>query len=457
MLPRSRLTSLALALAVTAGVAQRAPAQNPPPTAGAARRFTIALTGDAIITRRLSPYREPEFLRMIELLRGADVAITNLEVLLHDYEPAPASESGGTWMRAEPAMAKELVWAGIDMANLANNHTGDYGVEGARLTRQHVAAAGIVGAGSGENLPLARAGHVLKTPKARVGLVGVAATGSVQSQAGAPRLGVVGRPGMSMLRIFTPPRTVERAQLESLRTTLRAIGQPVSAAGAPLRFFGTELVPGDRTATGGTAVPHPGDMREIGESVRKVGAVSDYVVVSVHAHTQTAYLQTFARGMIDAGADVFVAHGPHYLTGIEIYKGKPIFYSLGDFIFQNETLLRLPYENYTPYNFGDDMGAWVADFNNARYRNETTGFPVDPRIWESVIAVPTFERDRLIGIDLHPITLGYGLPAHIRGRPMLADRTMGKAIIDDLIRQSTTYGTRIEWDDARGIGVVRVP
>ena len=48
--------------------------------------------------------------------------------------------------------------------------------------------------------------------------------------------------------------------------------------------------------------------------------------------------------MVDAGADLFVGHGPHVLRGVEIYKGKPIFYSLGDFIFQNETLLRLPSE-----------------------------------------------------------------------------------------------------------------
>ncbi len=46
--------------------------------------------------------------------------------------------------------------------------------------------------------------------------------------------------------------------------------------------------------------------------------------------------------MIDAGADVFVGHGPHVLRGIEIYKGKPIFYSLSNFIFQNETVLRMP-------------------------------------------------------------------------------------------------------------------
>ena len=61
-------------------------------------RFTMALLGDAIITRRLAPYKEPEFLRMIELVRSADATFANLEMLLHNYEPAPAQFSGGTYI-----------------------------------------------------------------------------------------------------------------------------------------------------------------------------------------------------------------------------------------------------------------------------------------------------------------------------------------------------------------------
>jgi hypothetical protein len=83
--------------------------------------------------------------------------------------------------------------------------------------------------------------------------------------------------------------------------------------------------------------------------------------------------------MVDAGADLFVGHGPHVLRGIEMYKGKPIMYSLGDFIFQNETLLRLPSENYEPYNLGPT--AHVNDFNDARYDFDKSGFPSDPPIW----------------------------------------------------------------------------
>ena len=82
--------------------------------------FTMALTGDAIITRKLSVYDEAPFLEMIKLIRSADVAFTNFEMLLHDYEPFPMHKSGGTYMRAKPSMAKELVWAGFDMVSTAN-------------------------------------------------------------------------------------------------------------------------------------------------------------------------------------------------------------------------------------------------------------------------------------------------------------------------------------------------
>jgi hypothetical protein len=82
-----------------------------------------------------------------DLIRSADVAFTNLEMLFHDYEPYAMNQSGGTYMRAEPALAKELVLAGFDLVSRANNHTGDYGVEGMRLTTTHVAAAELVPAG----------------------------------------------------------------------------------------------------------------------------------------------------------------------------------------------------------------------------------------------------------------------------------------------------------------------
>ena len=103
-----------------AGLTGQAPAR-PPAAPADPDVYTMALTGDSIITRRLSPYKEPAFLQMLDLIRNADVAFTNLEMLFHDYETYAMNQSGGTYMRAEPALAKELAWAGFDLVARANN------------------------------------------------------------------------------------------------------------------------------------------------------------------------------------------------------------------------------------------------------------------------------------------------------------------------------------------------
>ncbi|MGH7502673.1 MAG: CapA family protein [Longimicrobiales bacterium] len=427
-------------------------ARQGPPESGV---FRMALTGDAIITRRLSVYREPEFLRMIEQIRGADVAFTNLEMLFHDYEPYPAHESGGTWMRAEPELVKELVWAGFDLVSMANNHTGDYGVEGMRLTRRTVREAGLVGAGTGENLAEAREARFLETAGGRVALVSVASTFTEHSTAGTARGAVRGRPGLSPLR-HTRRRVVSSDQLGQLRAALRNAGVNVSEQGERLSVFGEIFEAGD--SPGVYTEPDPADVAEISAVVRNAAALADYVMVTIHAHEgapdnmPAQFLVTFAHAMVDAGADVFVGHGPHVLKGIEVYRGKPIFYSLGDFLFQNETVLRLPAENYARYDLGPDRG--VADFNDARYANDTRSFPANREIWESVIAVPAFRGDDLVSLELHPITLGFGAPRQVRGRPLLADEELGRKIIADLIERSQPFGTSIQWRD--GVGYVRV-
>ena len=442
-----------LALSVAVLTPSRMPGQQPP----APRVMTMALTGDAIITRRLSPYQEPAFLRMIEMIRGADMAFTNLEMLFHDYEPYPMHQSGGTYMRAEPGLLKELVWAGFDLVSLANNHTGDYGVEGMRLTRGYVEAAGLVAAGVGEELAEAREARFFQTANGRVALVSVASTFTEHSAASKPRAGVRGRPGLNPLR-FRTVRVVTRDQLERMRALLRDMDVNAPARGDTLRVFSTQLAVGD--APGIRTSPDSADVAEIAAVVRNAGRLADFVLVTTHAHERGAtnaepaeFLVTFARAMVDAGADLFVGHGPHVLRGIELYKGKPIFYSLGDFMFQNETVLRLPDDNYRPY--GLDQNAGVADFNDARYARGTRGFPTQREIWESVVAVARWQGDRLAALELHPITLGFGQPESVRGRPVLADRDLGRKIIGDLTERSRPFGTTIEWRD--GVGVVKVP
>jgi poly-gamma-glutamate synthesis protein (capsule biosynthesis protein) len=190
----------------------------------------MALTGDSLITMKLSVHTDPPFLKMIDLIRGADVAFTNLEMLFHDYEPYASTESGGTYLRADPAIIKEIVWAGFDMVARANNHAGDYGVEGARLTTKYVAAAGLAQAGWGESLREAREARYLDTDKGRVALISTASTFPDQSRAGVSWGDTRARPGLNPLR-FTTTQIVTKQQFEAMRSALTAAGVSTGGRG----------------------------------------------------------------------------------------------------------------------------------------------------------------------------------------------------------------------------------
>ncbi|MBI2835860.1 MAG: CapA family protein [Acidobacteria bacterium] len=417
--------------------------------------FSMALTGDSIITRKLSAYTEPPFLKMVDVLRGSDVAFTNLEMLFHDYEPYPMNVSGGVYMRADPALAKELVWAGIDLVTSANNHVGDYGVLGMQLTVKHTREAGLVYAGVGNSLAEAREAKFLETPRGRVALIGVASTFPDSSRAGRTRGDHPARPGLNPLR-FTTTYIVTRAQLEATRAMLKEMGLNAPAQGDSLNVLGNRFIVGDKPDV--RTEPLKEDLDEITAVVKSASRVADYTIVTSHTHEgdrnrslPAQFLVTFGRAVIDAGADVFVAHGPHVLRGIEIYKGKPILYSLGNFIFQNETLLRLPSENYEPFGLGPN--AHMADFNDRRYNFGKEGFPSDRNIWESVVAVPRFKGKTLDELVLYPLTLGFGDAVPKRGRPMLADLTLARKIVDDLDRLSKPFGTTVTFEN--GVGKVK--
>lgn len=418
--------------------------------------MTFALTGDAIITRDLSPYREPEFLALRELIADATAAFTNLEILFHDYEEdvIPAAESGGTYMRAEPELARELAWMGFDLVSMANNHSLDFGVGGARRTIEAARAAGLVTAGVGDNLAEARAPAYLETPGGRVALISIASTFADGMRAGQQRPDMRGRPGLSPIRYETRV-TVTEEEMAGLTTALarwrpRYAGRDAVSVGGVRFSVGSE--------PGATTVPHEGDLSEILDVVREARRQADWVIVTSHTHEGAGdryvpadFIVEVARATIDAGADMFVGHGPHVLRGIEIHEGRPIFYSLANFIFQNETVLLQPADNYEAFGLGphDHPG----EFQDVRIDAMGGGFPADPAYWESVVAVPEFRGGALHEIRLHPVTLGHGLDRAVRGRPMLAGPELGGRVLAELAELSAAFGTEVTIED--GVGVIR--
>jgi poly-gamma-glutamate synthesis protein (capsule biosynthesis protein) len=152
--------------------------------------------------------------------------------------------------------------------------------------------------------------------------------------------------------------------------------------------------------------------------------------------------------MIDEGADLVVGHGPHLLRGMEIYQGKPIFYSLGNFIGQNELVPRLPSDSYE--RFRADPNLTPGMVYRQRTRDDQGGFPSDRRYWETVLPVCTFEEGRLSGIEIRPVSLGLGEARHLRGRPRLASGEEADRILKRFAALSAPFGTtlRLECDCA---------
>lgn len=420
------------------------------------RPVTFALTGDSIITQKVSVFSEPPYLEMIEAIRAADVAYTNLEMLFHDYEPYPAAQSGGTYMRAEPSLLQDVLWAGFDMVSLANNHAVDYGIEGLHVNRDWVKKSGLTFAGVGDNLSLARSPGYLDSRAGRVALISCASTYPSFGLAGPDRPDVHGRPGLNPLRFNTVYR-LDAEGMAALRTVQTKLsgGRSGSAASNAVTFQGNRYELADKP--GVVTTPNEQDLAEITASIRSARKQADWVVVAVHCHESAPgarerppqFLETFARAAVDAGADMIVGTGSHILEGVEIYKGKLVFYSLGDFIFQNETVEFLPAENYLTYRLGPE--ATPADFNDRRSNNDTRSFPADEKIWRSVIAFPTFRDGKLERVELLPITLGQKKPRPQRGRPLPAVGNEAQQIIEHLAELSALFGTKIVFQNGKGI------
>ena len=244
--------------------------------------MSFALAGDAIITREMSPYREPEFLQLREIIQNATAAFVNLEVLFHDYEDdvIPAANSGGTYMRAHPKLAHELSWFGFDMVSIANNHTMDFGAGGARRTVAAAKEAGLAIAGFGENLARARQPAYIDTPGGRVALISIASTFPDESRAGHQRPDMRGRPGLSPIRYETHV-TLTSERMEGLRAALKEY-RPGFAQGSTVRFGGVQFSEGSTNSI--TTVPNASDLAEIVEVVKDAKRQAQWVLVTSHTH-----------------------------------------------------------------------------------------------------------------------------------------------------------------------------
>ena len=419
-----------------------------------AGELTLALTGDSIISRRLSAYVEPQYIEMIDTIREADVGFTNLEIVLQ-YVGAltPMTSDRESYLFGHPRLAEELAWAGFDVVSRANNHALDYGWDGMRATSRALDEAGIAHAGVGENLTLADEATYIETANGRVALISTASTFDTFHPARPQRPDIRSTPGLNPIRYHRTSH-VPRPSFLSLKDIARSLGQNVAEEAQSFRFYGETFALGEQAAI--TTRADTADLMRILNSIEAAKRQSDWVIVATHTHEGAAsrelpanFLVEYAHAAIDAGADVFVGTGPHVLRGIEIYKGRPIFYSLGNFIFENETVQFRPSAEYRGVDLPHDSR--IVDYYDERQRTRGGYFTLETTYWESVVALPVFENNALKEIRLLPVTLGFNTPRARRGRPMRAGAELGRTIIERLARLSEPFGTAIRFADGAGV------
>lgn len=444
--------------------------------------FTIALAGDTMLTRKLTPFKEERFLALRGILSGCDAAFANLEGTVHNWDEGTPGITQGTFMTTEPSLLEDLKWLGINIVSCANNHAFDYGEGGVLANLRHLHEAGIAHAGTGKNLAEARAPGYLDTPNGRVGLIATTATFRPWNQAGEQRPDLRGRPGINPLG-FQTTYSVDAAAFEQLKRVSRELGFEKSTERARKHFYSDKEIPdaksaelsllGNRYVTGeGFAIATQVNERDLRDNlrwIREARRQSDWLVVSAHCHEfggpslltagtraeleETAdFFTNFAHQAIDEGADVFVGHGSHFPMGIEIYKGKPIFYSVGNFVFQNETVGFFPADAYERFDL--DLSATPADFLDARTNGGKKGHPSDPAYWENMFAVCEYSKNKLKEIRVHAIDQGFARPRPQRGRPLLAEGEVANRVIERVVRLSRRYGTKVS--NRNGVGVIEL-
>ena len=366
----------------------------------------LTAVGDMIFNREISGFKEPHYQDLYRIMRDAHIAYGNLEMSLNER---PGKQRGTFNFRQGRDFAWEIAKIGISLVSLANNHALDYGPEGLKDCLRILRQSGISSAGAGSNLSQARAARGKQVYKTKFALLSFMSPGGWESTPEGPTIVRIGAPSVLIEK--------EDGSTEAIRAPLES------------------------------------DVKAMEDAIVMAKRHADIVIVALHLHWLRHYRaygipdkvppnQTLViHKAVDAGADIILGTGPHVLRGIEIYKGKPIIYSLGNFIYQWKTPEIPPI-------------IWTRD------QETHSGYEgVDPRLKgldvreesETVVVRFTIREKKICPqIELIPVTLGIER-GPLMGSPRLANDKRGKEIIELLQKLSQPYKTKITYKEWYGV------
>lgn len=427
-------------------------------------KFTAA--GDILVQKRMTHEYEG-FTAVRDFIMQGDARFFNLETTLNYEGECFASQfSGGTYVRCDPEMYYDMLKFGFNMTSANNNHAFDFSFEGFAKTLDTLNESGIVHSGIGNNLDEASAPRYLETENGRVALIAVNTSFNAAMMAGVQSRRVAGRPGINGLRVtmklVLPPdefehikRIGERTLVNAPREITRKEGYYAELPDGVCEIGEQQFLRGDDY--GVLYEINKKDLARLEASIREARRSADYVMVSVHHHQITGYdkaaVPPFHKDLmhfcVDCGADAVVGHGPHLLRPIEVYKSKPIFYSLGDFVIQLYDVAFAPEDFYEKY--GMNSSSSVMDLLEKRSAGFTRGLMAQTEMLETII--PFWETDEnkdLKSLKLMPVKISCGEGKHLEGLPQPA-RDLG--FMERLAEMSRPYGVEITMED--GVAVCR--
>ncbi len=243
---------------------------------------TIVFTGDVLLSSYVQNNYDSGGIsgvldqELLNLLNGADITMINNEFPFSTR--GTQAEDKQYTFRVNPSYVTALQEMGVDVAGLANNHVLDYGTDALEDTFTTLENAGIAYTGAGRSYE-------------------------------------------------------DACRLIRFEKNGKSFGFLAASRVIPVVSWNVE--------NGAPGVFCTYDTTHLVEEIKKAKQQCDYVFVAVHwgvEHTDelTGYQPVMARQFIDAGADGVIGSHPHVLQGMEFYQGKPIFYSLGNFIFNRE-------------------------------------------------------------------------------------------------------------------------
>lgn len=429
--------------------------------------------GDSLFSSRNLAKRLDK--KVVEYLKEADGVFSNAEFCTPRPETPPAA-GRGYMTSVRPAVLDEFLDLNIRMLSFANNHSGDYGWQGIMDTIEAAEARKLIHCGLGRSLQEARLPKFLDTENGRVAIVAAGSTRSEVFAASDGGAGVAARPGTNPLR-WKQAYVLPEREFEQLKKIDEMLGTQASVKegnrietypdlGEGMFQFGSLYEGNIRIELGDRAYvrtfANEKDAGEILRSIRDASRRSDLTLFTLHTHEglnenwysfqPPEFVEKICHEAIDAGADAVIGHGAHFMRGVEIYRGSPIFYNLGSLLMEFEAgeSIISP-EMYESYGYAPDSRPSDLHGNRVKDREGNfIGFASERRFSENCMAVLDMKDCKLswklIPLDLH---LDAEKPLQ-RGLPRIAAPDVAQKMACELTMISGKYGTEFIYDQADG-------